>query len=57
MEPEDADPMPEGMCQNSSTIGFNMVYTTRSGAMANSLIDKSTMLTVVIGGLVLGWFL
>ncbi|KAI5843333.1 hypothetical protein DFP73DRAFT_551571 [Morchella snyderi] len=57
VEPENADPMPEGMCQNSSTIGFNMVYTTHSGAMASSLIDKSTMLTVVVGGLVLGWFL
>jgi len=30
VEPEDADPIPDGDCTNSTDIGFNLVYTTTS---------------------------
>ncbi|KAL0636502.1 hypothetical protein Q9L58_004552 [Maublancomyces gigas] len=55
VEPEDADEIPAGTCQNSSTFGFNLVYTTRSGA-ASSFVDMKTIYLGLLGALVLGYF-
>lgn len=47
--------MPAGMCQNSSTFGFNLVYTTRSGA-AGSFVEMKTVYLALLGALLLGYF-
>lgn len=47
VDAKDADPVPPGACQNSSTIGFNAVYTTRSrSAGVSSITAPSTLLSV-----------
>jgi hypothetical protein len=38
VERGDEDPMPDGMCQNSSTIGFNLVYTTTSDSFRTAVV-------------------
>jgi len=37
------DPMPEGMCTNSSTIGFNLVYSTTSDAFRAAVVLPSVI--------------
>ncbi|KAG0136706.1 hypothetical protein HOY82DRAFT_549647 [Tuber indicum] len=59
VEPGEEDKMPDGMCVNSTTFNFNLVYTTRSSSSISSknLLDKTTMITVLLGGLLLGAWL
>jgi len=58
VEEEDADKMPAGMCQNSSTFNFNLVYTTRSNAASSLLpFSKSTMATFLLAGLLLSYLI
>lgn len=56
VEPEDADEVPAGTCQNSSTFGFNLVYTTHSNAAAASPFDMRTVYLALLGGLLLSYF-
>lgn len=40
VDKKDADPAPDGMCTNSSTVGFNLVYTTTSDAYKTFIIPS-----------------
>jgi hypothetical protein len=39
----EADPVPEGMCANSSTVGFNLVYTTSNSLPSAAPLGVSTL--------------
>lgn len=43
VEPGQEDPMPEGMCSNSSTIGFNLVYSTSGSLPSIAPLGFSTL--------------
>lgn len=48
--------MPAGTCQNSSTFGFNLVYTTHSNAAAAvRSLDMGTVYVALLGGLLLSY--
>lgn len=47
--------MPAGMCQNSSTFGFNLVYTTHSG-VTTLFADMKIIYLALLGTLLLGYF-
>jgi nucleoside recognition membrane protein YjiH len=49
--------MPEGMCTNSSTIGFNLVYSTTSDALRAAVVIPSVIGIVTVLSVLAQWFL
>jgi len=49
--------MPEGMCTNSSTIGFNLVYSTTSDALRAAVVVPSAVGIVTALSVLAQWFL
>jgi len=57
VERGEEDPMPEGMCTNSSTIGFNLVYSTTSDALRAAVVVPSAIGIVTALSVLAQWFL
>ncbi|KAI5791927.1 hypothetical protein EDC01DRAFT_101862 [Geopyxis carbonaria] len=58
VEPEDADPIPEGMCDtNSSTIGFNLVYSTSAALPSMAPLALSSLGIITISTMLASWLI
>lgn len=55
VEKEHADPVPDGMCSNTSTVSFNLVYTTTSTAF-RTVIPSIIFVSILIGAVTM-WLL
>ena len=51
------DPMPEGMCQNSSTINFNLVYSTSDAWHTMMPLNLANLGLVTTLSIVAAWWL